>query len=169
MSRQIPWRRNKIEAAAGKLSAEERRGLRQRDSVPLLTAFGEWLTGTARLGLPKSPIGHAVAYAQSNWAALCRYSEHGGLSIDNNLAERMLRAQALGRRNWTSLGSDRGGRTAAVLYSLTGTCKYRDIDPFAYLRDILGRLPNQPADRLGELLPDAWFETHPQARRKKVA
>ncbi len=81
----------------------------------------------------------------------------------------MLRAQAIGRRNWTFLGSDRGGRTAAVLYSFSGTCKHHDIDPFAYFKDILGRLSTQPGDRLGELLPDVWFETHPQSRRKKIA
>ena len=81
----------------------------------------------------------------------------------------MLRAQAIGRRNWTFLGSDRGGRTAAVLYSFTGTCKHHDIDPFAYLQDILGRLPAQPMDRLRDLLPDVWFKAQPQARRKKVA
>jgi hypothetical protein len=79
------------------------------------------MTEQKRRALPKSPIGQAIAYAQSNWAALCRYPEDGELSIDNNLAERMLRAQALGRKNWTFLGSDRGGRTAAVLYSFTST------------------------------------------------
>jgi hypothetical protein len=66
----------------------------------------------------------------------------------------MLRAHAIGRRNWSFLGSDRGGRTAATLYSLTGTCKHHGIDPFAYLRDVLGRLPAHRVDRLGELLPD---------------
>ena len=81
----------------------------------------------------------------------------------------MLRAQAIGRRNWTFLGSDRGGRTAAVLYSLTGTCKYHDIDPFAYLQDILRRVPTHPAAHLDELLPDVWFVSHPSARRKRAA
>jgi transposase len=158
-----------IEAAGATLSSEGRQGLRQRESVPLLTGFGEWLTEQVRHVLPKSPIGQAIAYAQSNWAALCRYPEHGDLSIDNNLAERMLRAQAIGRRNWTFLGSDRGGKTAAVLYSLTGTCRHHDIDPFAYLADILRRLPSQPAGRLDELLPDVWFASHPAARRKTAA
>jgi transposase len=87
----------------------------------------------------------------------------------NNLAERMLRAQAIGRRNWTFLGSDRGGRTAAVLYSFTGTCKHHDIGPFAFLVDVLRRLPSQPAGRLDELLPDVWFASHPSARRKTAA
>ena len=87
----------------------------------------------------------------------------------NNLAEMMLRAQAIGRKNCTFLWSDRGGRTAAVLYSLTGTCKHLDIDPFAFLADVLRRLPSQPAGRLDELLPDAWFASHPAARRKTAA
>jgi hypothetical protein len=126
------------------------------------------LTEQGRLALPKSPVGQAIAYAQSNWAALGRYPEHGDLSIDNNLAERMLRAQAIGRKNYMFLGSDRGGRTAAVLYSLTGTCKHHNIDPFAYLRDVLGRLPAQPRDRLGDLLPDAWLGSHPSALRKRA-
>jgi transposase len=158
-----------IEHAVEDLLAEERRDLRQRDSVPLLAAFGEWLTEQARRALPKSPIGQAIAYARSNWTALNRYPEHGGLSIDNNLAERMLRTQAIGRRNWTFLGSDRGGRTAAILYSLTGTCRHHGIDPFAYLQDVLRRLPAQPAGELDAFLPDAWFAAHPAARRKKAA
>jgi hypothetical protein len=75
----------------------------------------------------------------------------------------------VGRRNWTFLGSDRGGRTAAVLYSVTGTCKHHDIDPFAYLRHILRRLPSRPPDQREELLPDVWFGSHPTARRKRAA
>src|SRR5262249_62264740 len=121
------------------------------------------------LVLPKSPIGQAIAYAQSNWPALLRYTESGELSIDNNLAERMLRAQAIGRKNWLWVGSDRGGRTAAVLFSFTASCKRHDIRPFAYLRDVLGRLPTQPTDQLEELLPDVWFAAHPSARRKAAA
>jgi transposase len=159
----------KIETAAEEFSAEDRRALRQQDSVPLLTAFEEWLAEQKRLALPKSPIGQAIAYAQSNWTALCRYPEHGELNIDNNLAERMLRAQAICRRNWMFLGRDRDGRTAAVLYSLIGTCRHHDIDPFAYLTDILRRLPPHPAKPLDELLPEVWFKSHPSARRKKAA
>jgi hypothetical protein len=159
----------KIEAAAEGFSAADRRALRQRESVPLLTAFGEWLTEQGRLALPKSPLGQAIGYARANWEALCRYPECGELSIDNNLAERMLRAQALGRKNWTFLGSDCGGRTAAVLYSLTGTCKHHGIDPFAFLDDALRRLPSRPAGRLDDFLPDVWFASHPAARRKAAA
>jgi hypothetical protein len=107
----------------------------------------------------------------SGWfqEALLRYTDHGGLSIDNNLAERVLRAQAIGRRNWTFLGSDRGGRTAAILCTMTGSCRHRDIDPFAYLEDVLRRLPWHPVEQLNELLPDVWFISHPTARRKTGA
>ena len=119
--------------------------------------------------LPKSPIGQAIAYAQSNWAALCRYPEHGELSIDNNLAERMLRAQAIGRRNWTFLGSDRGGRTAAVLYSLTGTCRHHDIDPFAYLQDVLSRLPSLPRGHSTSCCPTSGSRRTPRRGAKAVA
>ena len=159
----------KIEAAAEEFSAEDRRALRQRDPVPLRAAFGDWLTEQGRHALPKSPIGQAIAYAQSKWAELCRYPEHGELSIDNNLAERMLRAQAIGRKNYTFLGSDRGGRTAAILYTMTGSCKHHDIDPFAYLEDPLWSLPAHRPGQLDELLPDAWIASHPSARRKMAS
>jgi hypothetical protein len=86
----------------------------------------------------------------------------------NNVSERSPRAQAIGRKNYMFVGSDRGGRTAATLYSLVGSCKRHRIDPFAYLRDVLERLPTQAAERLGELLPDAWIAVNPQARRRAV-
>jgi hypothetical protein len=73
------------------------------------------------------------------------------------------------RKNWTILGSDRGGHTAAVLYSLTGTCRHHDIDPVAYLTDVLRRLPSHPSGQLDEFLPDVWFPSHPCARRKTAA
>jgi hypothetical protein len=161
--------RYKLKHDAAELSPDDRRALRQKDAPPLQTAFEGWLAERGHQALPKSPIGQAIAYAQSNWAALLRYREQGELSIDNNLAERMLRAQAIGRRNRAFLGSDRGGRTAAALYSCTGTCKHHDIDPFAYLQDILRRLPSHPADQLEELLPDVWFASQPSARRKTAA
>jgi hypothetical protein len=127
------------------------------------------LTEQGRHALPKSPIGQAIAYAESNWAALCRYPEHGDLSVDNNLAEQMLRAQALGRKTWTFLGSGRCGRTAAILYSLTDSCEHHDIDPFACLQDILRCVPSHPARELDEFLPEVWFQSHPSARRERAA
>ena len=107
--------------------------------------------------LPKSPIGQAIAYTLSNWDALVRYCQDGDLEIDNNGAERSLRGVAVGRRNWTFLGSDNGGRTAAVLTSLIATCKRHHIDPFAYLRDVFQRIAGYPKKRLADLLPDKWL------------
>jgi transposase len=98
--------------------------------------------------LPKSPLGAAIGYAMNNWDALKRYLDQGFLALDNNLSERTLRAIALGRNNWGVIGSEVGGQTAAVLYSLTGTCKHLGIDPFAYLRDAL--------PGLFDWLPDRW-------------
>jgi hypothetical protein len=111
--------------------------------------------------LPKSPLGQAIGYALNNWAALQRYLEQGYLAIDNNLSERTLRAIALGRNNWGVIGSETGGWTAAVLYTLVGTCKHLGIDPFGYLCEALpglfalGEGPSE--EQLKEWLPDRWL------------
>ena len=141
--------------------------IRQRDAVPLLNAFGEWLDEQSRIILPKSPVGQAISYARNQWQDLQTYTRDGELSIDNNVSERSVRAQAIGRKNYLFVGSDRGGRTAATLYSLVGTCKRHQIDPFAYLKDVLERLA-VPSRRSvwANSLPDAWVAAHPQARRK---
>ena len=88
--------------------------------------------------------------------ALTRYTEAGFLQIDNNASERALRAVAVGRKNYLFAGSDAGGRSAAVLYSVVGTCRRLGLDPFAYLRDAFARLPTLPAGRVDDLLPDRW-------------
>jgi transposase len=155
-----------IEEACKELSAEERYVIRQRDAVPLLNALGEWLDEQSRKILPKSPVGQAISYARNQWEDLQTYTLDGELTIDNNVSERSVRAQAIGRKNYLFVGSDRGGRTAATLYSLVGTCKRHEVDPFAFLKDILERLPTHAADRLGELLPDVWIAANPQARVK---
>jgi transposase len=142
-----------------------RRRLRREKSVPLLDGFAQWLTDIARDVLPKSPIGQAVAYAQRHWVALTRFTGHGFLNIDNNASERALRAVAVGRKNWLFAGSDQGGRTAAVLYTMTQTCRRHQVDPFAYLQDVLARLPGLPAERLPELAPHTWAE----AQRARLA
>ena len=109
-------------------------------------------------------MAEAIGYALNNWTALIRYTEAGFLSIDNNLAEREMKRIAIGRKNWMHVGSDKGGQTAAVLFSFTSTCHRLGIEPWAYLQDVLARLPTMPAERLGELLPDRW-----QAARQQVA
>ena len=98
-----------------------------------------------------------------NWAALCLFTTDGNIPIDNNRVERTLRAQAIGRRNWTFLGSDNGGKTAAVLYSLVASAKRHHLDVEAYLADVLRRLPaiTNPL-ALRDLLPERWAKFHPE-------
>ena len=110
--------------------------------------------------LPKSPLGTAINYCLGNWKALVRYAQDGKLDIDNNASERDLRPIATGRRNYTFFGSDNGGRTAAVLYSLIASAKRHGLDPFVYLRDVLARISDHPSNKLHELLPDHWKLAH---------
>jgi transposase len=137
-------------------TGEERRALRQQNSLPVLADIETYLRREQPLVLPKSPIADAIGYALNNWPALLRYCDDGDLEIDNNGAERSLRGIAIGRRNWMFYGSDSGGHTAAVLSTLIASCKRLHIDPFAYLRDIFTRISAHPAHRLSELLPDQW-------------
>jgi transposase len=133
--------------------------LRQAQSVPLLKSFGEWLDKQAATQLPKSLLAEAVGYARNQWAALQVYTTVGFLEIDNNAAERALRAVAIGRKNYLFFGSDVGGETAAVLYTFTQTCRTLGIEPWRYLRDVLERLPSHPPERLANLLPEEWAQT----------
>ncbi len=145
------------EARDRKLNADERRALRQARSLPILADIRAYLETERPNVLPKSPEGQAIAYTLSNWEALVRYSEDGDLAIDNNASERSLRGIVIGRKNWMFYGSDRGGRTAAVLTSLIASCKRLRIDPFAYLRDVFARISTHPQTQLDELLPDRWM------------
>jgi transposase len=140
----------------GAAAAAVRLRLRQHKSVPLLTSFQQWLLGQKAQVLPKSPSATAINYMLNQWEALNRYTTAGDLHIDNNISERTLKLIGIGRNNWLFVGSDQGGTTAAVLFSFTATCKHLKLDPFAYLRDVLERLPTHPADRLAELLPHRW-------------
>ena len=130
--------------------------LRQQQSVPLLTSLCQWLLAQKEKVLPKSPVAGATGYVLNQWQALGRYTSDGDLHIDNNISERTLKLVGIGRANWLFVGSDAGGQTAAVLFSFTATCKHLSIDTFAYLRDVLTRLPRQPAERLADLLPHRW-------------
>ena len=145
-----------VEDEAEKLSSAERLKLRRDLSVPLLASFHQWLLTQKPQVLPKSPIATAINYVFNQWEALNRYTTDGDLHIDNNVSERTLKLIGIGRLNWLFVGGDNGGRTAAVLFSFTATCKQLGIDSFAYLRDVLGRLPTHPQERQEELLPHRW-------------
>jgi transposase len=147
----------KVEDRARAMSAEERLSLRQHDSRPILDKLGNYLREIELEVLPKSPAGRAVRYALNNWAALNRYTENGHLAIDNNGTERSIRGIAVGRNNWVFFGSDKGGRTAAVLRSFVASCQRVDADPFAWFKDVLSRIADHPISRLAELLPHNWI------------
>ena len=140
---------------------EQRQQLRRQGAEPILAKLKTWLGEQKPKALPKSQLGAAIGYALNNWEALGRYLEQGYLAIDNNLSERTLRAIALGRNNWGVIGSEAGGKTAALLYTMVGTCKHLGIDPFAYLREALmglhalGEKPTK--EQLTEWLPDRWM------------
>ncbi len=145
-----------LERAAKDFSDAQRLQMRQDLAVPILGQFHAWLTAQRPEVLPKSPMAEAIGYALNNWEALRRYTEAGFLAIDNNAAEREMKRIAIGRKNWLSIGSPRGGQTAAVLFSSTSTCQRLGVEPWAYLQDVLARLPSTPAGQLGGLLPDRW-------------
>lgn len=98
----------------------------------------------------------AVNHALNHWQALRRFSEDGDLAIDNNVAERAIRPLAIGRKNYLFAGNDGGGATAASLYSLIASARRHDLDPFAYLRDVLARIGDTPVSQLEQFLPDRW-------------
>lgn len=154
-----------LERAAKDFSDAQRLAMRQELSVVILGQLRAWLEAQRSAVLPKSPMGEAIGYAWNNWVALCRYTEAGYLAIDNNVAEREMKRIAIGRKNWLSIGSPRGGATAAVLMSFTSTCARQGVEPWAYLEDVLSRMPGMAAGQLEELLPDRWQS----ARQGKVA
>ena len=129
---------------------------RQLEAGPILADWKKWLDEQKPKTLRKSPLGVAIGYALNNWAALRRYLEQGYLAIDNNVSEQHMKTIATGRKNWLFTGSENGGKTMAILFSVVSSCQRHGHDPFVYLRDVLGRLPGLPKERLAELLPDRW-------------
>ena len=119
----------------------------------MLDDLHEWLQATLATVSKKSELAVAIRYALTRWTALTRYRDDGGIEIDNNAAERSLRAVAIGRKNYLFAGSDAGGDRAAAFYSLIGTAKLNGLDPEAYLRTVLERIAEHPINRIDELLP----------------
>ena len=152
---------------------------RQQHSLPILNQFKAWMDNEMETGrlLPKSEIRKAFTYTLNQWSALCRYTEAGYLSFENNAAERLVKNPAIGRKNFLFVGGERGGHDAAVFYSLVSSAKMNGVEPFAWLSDVFTKLPyhrdgeaftqaaaGQPvmSTELDELLPDRWLESHPQ-------
>ena len=153
-----------IERAINGQNAEQRRASRQELSAPLVADLEQWM----REQRPKLSRGNDVAkamdYMLKRWPAFTRFLEDGRICMSNNAAERALRGIALGRKSWLFAGSDRGGQRAAVMYSLIVTAKMNDVDPQAWLADVLARIAEHPARKLDELLPWNWQPCSPLRR-----
>ena len=145
-----------IERAINGLSAEERRRVRQEQSAPLVAALEAWLR-ELRPGLSRSSaVAKPVDYMLKRWERFVGFLEDGRICLTNNAAERALRGFALGRKSWLFAGSDRGADRAAAMATLIMTAKLNDVDPLAWLADVLARIANHPLNKLDELLPWNW-------------
>lgn len=136
--------------------AHERLAVRQALSKPLVDDLETWMRAERAKLSRANPVAKAMDYMLGRWDAFAAFLTDGRICMTNNAAERALRGITLGRKSWMFCGSDRGGQRAAVMYSLINTAKLNDIDPQAWLADILARLPGHPASRLDELMPWSW-------------
>jgi transposase len=136
-----------------KLSPEQRHELRLDESLPILNELGKWMAAQVRTTLPKSPFGKALIYSVGRWDNLMNYLRDGHLEIDNNLVENAIRPTALGRRNYLFAGSHAGAQSAAMFYSFFASCKHNNVDPFTWLKKVLEIIPDYPANKLSDLLP----------------
>jgi len=152
-----------IEREINGLSPEQRLKVRRERSKPLIDDLESWMRRERRKLSSKTALAEAMDYSLKRWAALTRFLDDGRICVSNNAAERAVRGIAVGRRNWTFAGSDSGGRRAAAIYTLIETCKLNDVDPRAWLADVLARIADHPAKRVAELLPWHWQATRSQA------
>lgn len=145
-----------IERSAAALDANERRMQRQTHAKPILDQLHQWLIAQRQRVTSGTATAKAIDYSLKRWAALTRYLDDGTVPIDNNWIENQMRPWALGRSNWLFAGSLRSGQRAAAIMSLIQSAKINGHDPYAYLKDVLERLPTQRASMIGELLPHHW-------------
>ena len=149
-----------IEREINGLSADERKAARQNQSVPLLASLEAWMRNERAKLSRHNHVAKATDYILKRWDAFSRFLEDGRICLSNNAAERAIRGLALGRKSWLFVGSDRGGERAAMMYSLIVTCKLNDVDPQAWLTDVLARIAEHPTHKLEELLPWQWKATN---------
>lgn len=145
-----------IEREVQQVAAQLRLEIRQQRARPIANALHAWMTGQRTRVSDGSATAKALDYSLRRWAALTRYLDDPQVPIDNNWCENQIRPIALGRANWLFAGSLRAGRRAAAVMSLMQSAKLNGHDPYAYLKDVLARLPMQPASRLEDLLPHRW-------------
>jgi transposase len=153
-----------IERAINGKVPEQRLAVRREKSAPLVTDLEIWIRQQRALLSAGNDTAKAINYLLNRWAAFTRFLDDGRVCLTNNAAERALRGVAVGRRNWTFAGSDTGGHRAAAIYTLIETCKMNDVDPQAWLADVLARLPDHPASKVADLLPWNWKANQQQSR-----
>ena len=142
-----------VEAQARDGDVAARLALRQQHSMPKLSALRDWLVAQRVKTAEGTGLARAIDYSLKRWPALMRYVDDGALPIDNNPAENAIRPITLGRRNWLFTGSERAGCRAAAIQSLLATAKLNGLEPYAWLKDTLEKLPAWPYSRIDELLP----------------
>lgn len=145
-----------IERRTRGLSPEQRLATRHEQVMPLVAELEAWMRAERARLSRHNDISRAMDYMFRRWPAFARFLNDGRICLTNNAAERALRGVAIGRRSWMFAGSDRGGERAAAVYSLIVTAKLNDVDPRAWLADVLRRIADQPVSRLAELLPWNW-------------
>jgi transposase len=147
-----------IEAQAREynLTHDQRQAIRMEEAKPIWEEFQNWMLQAHLRHTPKSKIREAVDYTLPRWVELGRYILNGELEIDNNLIENQIRPVAIGRKNYLFAGSHAGAQKAAMVYSMLGTCKMHGIEPYAWLKNVLEKLPDYPVNRVEELLPQNW-------------
>ena len=145
-----------IEREINGQSPAQRLAVRRLRSKPLVDNFEQWLRGERKKLSPKGPLAKAIDYTFNHWKAFTRFLDDGRICLSNNAAERSIRGIAVGRRNWTFCGSDAGGHRAAVMFTLIETAKLSDVDPKAWLADVLARIPDHPMKQIADLLPWTW-------------
>jgi hypothetical protein len=145
-----------VEAELKDLSDDERRAQRQLLAKPLWEELQQWLRLERRLVVDGSPTAKAIDYTLMHWTALTRHLDDGAVALDNNHLERQIKPWAMGRRAWMFVGSELAGQRAAIVMSLVQSARMNGHDPWAYLRDVLQRLPTQPNSRIEDLLPHRW-------------
>jgi transposase len=145
-----------IEQSINGQSAEQRLAVRQELSAPLVVNLESWMREQRTKLSRSNDVARAMDYMLKRWPAFTRFLEDGRICLSNNAAERAIRGIALGRKSWLFAGSDRGGQRAAAMYSIIVTCKLNDVDPQAWLADVLARIADHPAHRIDELLPWNW-------------
>ena len=150
-----------VERDAADLDPEQRRAIREERGRLIAQALHLWMLAQRKLVAEGSPIAIALDYNLKRWQALTRYLDDPHVPIDNNRIENLIRPWAIGRANWLFAGSLRAGQRAAAIMSLVRSAQLNGHDPYAYLKDILTRLPTQRADKIAELLPHNWVSTVP--------